>query len=223
MTDSQRPHHLLFLLVILAGASFDLYSKHAVFTDLGYYDPHAAQPVLVMPGEHQVFENPNGMEAASRFYLDNWISFQLVTSYNFGALWGVGQGMSWAFAALSILAVIGIMIWAFGFKGTKSMWLTICLGLITAGTLGNLWDRTAMHGFQDSTGEYLYAVRDFLLFRFGGWPWPVFNFADVFLVTGAIMLFLHTLFVGEAAKEESTKQAAKQSENNPLPTKAASA
>ena len=36
------------------------------------------------------------------------------------------------------------------------------------------------------------AVRDFLLFHFNGWDWPVFNFADVFLVTGATMLALQS-------------------------------
>lgn len=206
MNEAPRQHLILFLLLIVAGTCFDIYSKHVVFNDLGYFDPYLREPVVVLAGEHEIFENPNNTEGASRFYLDSWVSFQLVTSYNFGALWGVGQGKSWVFAGLSILAFIGIMIWAFVFKGTKSLWLTICLGLITSGTLGNLWDRTAMHGFQDSSGEYLYAVRDFLLFRFGGWPWPVFNFADVFLVTGAIMLFLHTLLTPDPAKETKPAQ-----------------
>ena len=33
----------------------------------------------------------------------------------------------------------------------------------------------------------LQAVRDFLHFRFGTFDWAIFNFADVFLVTGAII------------------------------------
>jgi signal peptidase II len=70
-----------------------------------------------------------------------------------------------------------------------------------AGTMGNLYDRLGLHGYVDRNGTTILAVRDFLLFTFGDFHWPVFNFADSFLVTGAIMLVLHSLMSTEAPRE----------------------
>ena len=113
---------------------------------------------------------------------------------NEGALWGVGQGYAWVFASLSLFAIGGIVYWLFFYGAGRSWWLTVALALIMSGTIGNLYDRIGWHGcIKPETGEPWYAVRDFLLFTFGGWPWPIFNFADVFLVTGAIMLILQSI------------------------------
>ena len=121
------------------------------------------------------------------------MKFRLLTSFNRGALWGLGQQYTWLFAALSLAAVVGIPVWLFGFSAARSLWLTIALALILGGTLGNLYDRIGLHGCRDSLGHPIDAVRDFLLFTFGSFHWPVFNFADVFLVTGASMLVAHSL------------------------------
>jgi signal peptidase II len=181
---------VVFLLVaalILAG---DLWSKSLVFRDLGYpgtdLDP-------VVRGTHSVFAAPRGHEGTSVAYLDGWLAFRLLTSFNRGALWGVGQGYTWLFAALSAAAVIGIPTWLFAFKAARSWWLTVALGLILGGTLGNLYDRIGLPGCIDENGLTVAAVRDFLLFTFGTFHWPVFNFADVSLVTGAGMLVVHSL------------------------------
>ena len=49
-------------------------------------------------------------------------------------------------------------------------------------------------------------MRDWILFRLEGvpWfdPWPNFNIADVLLVCGAIMLFLHALIYTEPEKAQ---------------------
>lgn len=168
---------VVFLLVAAAGLTWDLFSKSAVFTDLGY---------------------PNRESAWERSWLGGAVRFKLFTSFNEGALWGVGQGMSWLFASLSVLAALGILYWLFIRGAARSWWLTVALALIMAGTLGNLYDRLGWHGCTDArTGEVKHAVRDFLYFHFtvGTWQydWPVFNFADTFLVTGAIMLVLQSL------------------------------
>jgi signal peptidase II len=85
-------------------------------------------------------------------------------------------------------------VWLFAFSAARSLWLTIALALILGGTLGNLYDRIGLHGCRDTQGANIAAVRDFLLFTFGDFHWPVFNFADVFLVSGASMLVVHSLF-----------------------------
>lgn len=72
-------------------------------------------------------------------------------------------------------------------------WLCLALGLILAGTLGNLYDRIVFLG-----------VRDFLqwyyLFNF-----PRFNIADSCLVCGASVLLLQAFFAKE--KKAVTEEA----------------
>jgi signal peptidase II len=194
--------YAVFAAVALAALAGDLASKEIVFRDLGF--PGAREPGAPpdRPGTHEVFTPAVAggriVEGQSAFFLDGWLRFCLFTSFNRGALWGVGQGWTWLFASLSVLAIAGVIYWLFFRRAAHSLWLTIALALIAGGTLGNLYDRLGLHGYSDAqTGEVHRAVRDFLLFIFGDWPWPVFNFADSFLVTGAIMLVLQSLSTGE--------------------------
>jgi signal peptidase II len=180
----------VFLLLAALVLAVDLGTKSLVFRDLGYPGTDLDPAVR---GQHAVFATPAGREGASIPYLKGWLSFRLFTSFNRGALWGVGQGYTWLFAALSTAAVIGIPTWLFGFKAARSWWLTVALGLILGGTLGNLYDRIGLPGCIDENGSTVLAVRDFLLFTFGKFHWPVFNFADMSLVTGAGMLVVHSL------------------------------
>ena len=76
--------------------------------------------------------------------------------------------------------------------------------VLLAGTMGNLYDRLGLHGWKDAQGP-VYAVRDFLDFVFfdGGFHWATFNFADSYLVTGAIMLILQSFW---SPKVDVTKE-----------------
>ena len=162
---------VVFLGIAGVGAFLDLYTKSLVFGELGY---------------------PNGQSGK---FLDSWVMFQFHTSFNRGALWGIGQNFTWLFALLSLLAVFMILYWLFVMGAARNWVLTVCLALIMAGTLGNLYDRLGWHGCIDPlTREPIFAVRDFLLFRFGTYNWPVFNIADVLLVLGAGSLIVHSLF-----------------------------
>ncbi len=199
---------ILFVLLTAAALTVDLTSKAVVFKDLGY---PGADPNPTVVGQHDRFSLPltrEGLpitrEGESKAYLDGWLKFRLLTSFNRGALWGLGQDYTWLFAGLSMAAVIGIPVWLFGFSAARSLWLTIALALILGGTLGNLYDRIGLHGCHDDRGATLPAVRDFLLFTFGNFHWPVFNFADVFLVSGASMLVVHSLMpIGSTAAESA--------------------
>lgn len=162
---------VVFLALSGLGAFCDLYSKTVVFSKLGY---------------------PNGQ---SEKFLDSWVMFRFHTSFNRGALWGIGQHLTWLFALLSLLAVLMIFYWLFARGAARSWILTLCLASIMAGTLGNLHDRLGLHGCIDPlTQERIFGVRDFLLFRFGTYNWPVFNIADVLLVAGAGCLIVQSLF-----------------------------
>ncbi|MCA9072083.1 MAG: signal peptidase II [Planctomycetaceae bacterium] len=160
-----------FVMVSVGCAFADLYTKSAVFEKWGF---------------------PNGR---SPEWVQSWVTFRFHTSFNRGALWGIGQDLTWMFTLLSLIAVGVILYWVFFRNVTQSWTFTIALASILAGTLGNLYDRLGCHGYRDPvTGERYFAVRDFLLFRFGTFDWPVFNLADVFLVTGAVYLIFQSLF-----------------------------
>jgi signal peptidase II len=183
--------YVLFAVLAVGGLAWDLWSKHYVFQTLGY---------------------PRGQ---TEYWLTGWLKFRLFTTFNEGALWGVGQGWTWLFALLSVAAAVGVIVWLFVFRAARSAWLTTALGLVMGGTLGNLYDRLGLHGCIDRrTGETIYAVRDFLFAELGTYPWPVFNFADVFLVTGAIMLVLQSLFFEPRPETVATPAVTAKSESH---------
>lgn len=172
---------LLFVTVVAAGLAVDLASKQIVFADLGY---PAGSTVALATGRHELFDHPPFVHGQSRLYLRGPVTFRLFTGFNRGALWGMLAGWTALFIGISVVALAAVLYWLIFRGGARSTMLTIGLALIAAGTLGNLWDRLALHGCTDDCGP-IYAVRDFLLWSFLGWDWPLFNAADVFLMTGA--------------------------------------
>lgn len=169
---------MVFLVLSPLLLTWDLLSKWLVFSTLGY--PH---------------------RQSDSWFVWLWGKdvFRLMTSFNHGALWGMGQGYSAIFAILSIVAAVAVVYWLFFARGARSLWLTVSLAFVMAGTLGNLFDRLGLHGLRDElTGQIEYAVRDFLYFQVINWP--IFNFADTFLVTGAIMLLIQSFQADMAAK-----------------------
>ncbi len=117
--------------------------------------------------------------------------FGFETSLNRGALFGVGQGWVFFFAGLSVVAFLAILVWLFPGRAARDLLLTVALACISAGILGNLYDRLGAHGLVGIDGRPDYAVRDWLLLMILGWHWPNFNLADSLLVCGAILLVWH--------------------------------
>jgi len=113
------------------------------------------------------------------------------TAVNTGALFGMGAGNGRFFAILSIAAAVGILIWLFYARAATDLWLTVALGCVTAGILGNLYDRLGLWIQADTPAAWHSAVRDWILFRYGSFTWPNFNVADSLLVSGAAMLMWH--------------------------------
>lgn len=175
---SRCPERLaLFLLISLGGCAADLASKAWAFRTLG---------------------EPSG---PTRWLWEDVIGLQ--TALNPGALFGMGGGLSWLFALLSVLAAVGLVYW-FVFGGAaRDGWLTITLALILAGILGNLYDRLGLASHPQRDAALQCAVRDWILVRIHlfGWTydWPNFNLADSMLVCGAGMIVWHAL-VRDAAR-----------------------
>ena len=170
MTPVPRNRYVWFGLMSVVGLAIDLWSKAVVFENLSL----------------------GGRSDWTHDFFGGWGTVCFLTSINEGALWGMGQGYTWLFALLSIVAVVGVSVWLFVYRAANSLWLTIALGLIMAGTLGNLYDRLGLHGYLRIDGTAIYGVRDFLAFTFGSYRYPIFNGADCFLVTGAIMLAIQS-------------------------------
>lgn len=171
--------YIVFFLLAALGLAADLGTKHVMFT----------WPAL----------RPQG----SVWWLwQEYAGFQ--NSLNEGALFGFGQGNQMMFGLFSIGAALAIPVWLFVYRAALDWWNTIPLGGITAGVLGNLYDRLALHGMrwgvdwpliQDRlAGERIHAVRDWILWQLNDeLRWPNFNLADVFLVVGAAALILRAL------------------------------
>ena len=164
--------YLVFFSLAVVGCAVDLASKRWMFARLGMPD-HSVPPEWIWKGV-----------------------FGFQTSLNEGALFGMGQGLWPLFAALSIGAAVGIFVWLFVAGAARDWLLTIALGVVTAGILGNLYDRLGLPGLvwqNRLPGGSVHAVRDFILVMIGGWPWPTFNLADSSLVCGALLLVWHAV------------------------------
>jgi signal peptidase II len=177
--------YLVFFALAAGGCSLDLATKSWMFAQLG-----------------------PGPEGPTWWLWEDVFGFQ--TSLNWGALFGMGQGLSLLFAALSIGAAVGICVWLFLVGAARDWLLTVALAIVTAGILGNLYDRLGLPGLPCPAGypghipgTPVYAVRDFIHVMIGRWPWPTFNIADSSLVCGAALLMWHALFTkAEGGTEE---------------------
>jgi signal peptidase II len=135
-------------------------------------------------------------------------------SWNEGALFGMGQGKVWLFVALSIAAAVAIPIWLFRFGAARDSWLTVSLGCVMGGILGNLYDRLGLHGEvwqppHPRAGDVAYAVRDWMLWQVSDqWRWPNFNIADSLLVVGAAIMMLHAVRNPASQTEKEVADAA---------------
>ncbi len=168
---------LLFAAFFSLGLLADLESKRLLFANLG------------RPGEYLRFEKP---EQESVYWLvEGFFGFQ--TALNEGAMFGIGQGQVVVLAVLSVVALLSILLFLLFSAARESRFLSSTLGLILAGVVGNLYDRFGWHDLTWNypparIGEPVFAVRDWILFRFGSFTWPNFNIADSLLVCGAILL-----------------------------------
>ncbi|MCA9240661.1 MAG: signal peptidase II, partial [Planctomycetales bacterium] len=111
----KRNRIVLFALLAIAGLTVDLWTKHVMFS----------WPELL---EHQVY-----------WIVPDHAGFQL--SLNEGGLFGMGQGSQTLLAAFSVLAAIAIPVWLFYFNAGADRMLTMALGGVMGGVLGNLYDR----------------------------------------------------------------------------------
>lgn len=191
MPTIPRHRYVMFFLVATLGCAADLATKSWIFDRLGY---PTHEPIWLV---------------------SNVLSLE--TSLNEGALFGIGQGFTFVFAALSIMAACWIGYWLFARGAANDVWLTLALACIMAGIFGNLYDRLGFPALSwpyatqvHQVGDPVFAVRDWIHFQYKQFDWPIFNIADSLLVCGAGLLVRQT-FRAEAATSPTTPQPAKTS------------
>lgn len=157
----------VFAALALFGAVLDLLTKHWAFQYIRPFEPE----VPVLEG-----------------------CFSFGRTLNEGIIFGKFQGARTLWLIVSVAAVPAIA--AVFFSVRKPRWiLTIILGLILAGTIGNMYDRV-----------FWGAVRDFIKFYYvrpNGTQavWPLFNLADSYICVGVFLLTVEMLFFGEKGKK----------------------
>lgn len=135
----------------------------------------------------------------------------LETNLNEGALFGMGQGLGLGFAAVSVVAIAGIVALLTRPAIREDRWMVVALGLIVGGIVGNLYDRVGLPGLvwhapPERIGAPVRAVRDWIHFQLPGViDWPIFNLADSWLVIGAGILLLLALRPPAAAAAPRTE------------------
>ena len=98
--------------------------------------------------------------------------FNLAYAVNYGAAWGMLEGLSWMLVLLAgfVLTLMIVFRRDLGLQANVNQY---CFGLIVGGILGNTLDRIVR-------GH----VVDFLDVRLPGYQWPTFNIADSAIVIG---------------------------------------
>lgn len=155
-----------FLVPTLVGLGLDLWSKAYAFS----HPPVGPQGEPLIPGV---------------------LGFKLVV--NEGAVFGIAQGKGYLFIMFSFVA-LGAIGYVFAKSLARQWVLHLALGLITAGAVGNLYDRIVFG-----------SVRDFLHFYVSWYPY-VFNVADVLLCIGVPLLMLCWLFPPEPSAAISASE-----------------
>ncbi len=153
------PGHLLFWLLAAMGVAADLWTKSAV---------HDWLRTL-----------PDQRYTVVQDYV--W----LVIRFNRGAAFSMFQGRTGLLLAVAGVALV-VVLGLFLFTSARQRLLQIALGLLTAGILGNLYDRVFNEG----------AVRDWIevVIPVINYRWPAFNVADSLLcvAVGLIVLLSFT-------------------------------
>jgi signal peptidase II len=161
-----RRHRVTFVAIAIAGAALDLLTKHLAFE---YIPVHGEQKVI------------DGLFTVGR-------------TLNPGIIFGKFGGSPALWLVVSILAVPAILAIYFSVKKPKAV-LDISLGMILAGTIGNMVDRV-----------FVGAVRDFIKFYLvvdgREKVWPLFNLADSFICVGVFLLSVEMVFFEEKKKKQ---------------------
>ncbi|MBZ2173940.1 signal peptidase II [Schnuerera sp. xch1] len=117
-----------------------------------------------------------------RAIIDNF--FQLYYVENYGAAFGILQNKKLFFVIATFIVVISIILFLIKYPNNINRAMKISMVMLLGGAVGNLIDRIRV-GY----------VVDFLSVKLPfGYNFPVFNVADIFIVTGTLLIMIMVLF-----------------------------
>lgn len=116
--------------------------------------------------------------------------FSLTHIRNAGAAWSMMEGKTWFLIALPIVVCVLGLVYMYRIRRGSKLEL-ISIVLIIAGGVGNLIDRIRLH-----------EVIDYI--KFEPVNFPIFNFADICVVVGAVMFCL-SIIISDAKKAKAEK------------------
>ena len=128
---------------------------------------------------------------------------------NEGAAWGMLSNSRWIFIAASAVLIIVLPFVLYKFRKLHFLF-GFSLSLIIGGAIGNMIDRV-----------FAGSVVDFIEFSF--FDFPIFNFADICVTVGAVMMFIYLVFIDKTLLRsdkkktdvtENGEEAEKENENN---------
>lgn len=135
----------------------------------------------------------------SRPFIPGLIEFSYAE--NEGIAWGMLQGKGWLFIPISTIAVALVIFFMVKYRKDISKLLSLALGMIAGGGIGNQIDRI-FNGY----------VVDFLNFQFI--DFPVFNVADCFVSVGFVFAVIAVIFFDRALIFEDKPKADKNTAEN---------
>ena len=115
----------------------------------------------------------------------------LTKIHNDGAAWSLFAGKILMLIIVALAALVFLFIWEKKFKYQRRT--MIGFGFIYGGLIGNMIDRIRL-GY----------VIDYIKINFSFYNFPVFNFADVLIVVGFVLIF-YALVKGEEKNESNSK------------------
>ena len=142
------------------------------------------------------------IDLVTKYLIDNFLNlmetneiianfFSITKVYNYGASWNILSGYRLLLIIITILILLALFYYETKFLVNKRN--IVAFSLLYSGIIGNLINRI-IHGY----------VIDFLDFNIFGYDYPVFNFADIFIVCGIFLLGV-AIVKKEDLNEDSSK------------------
>ena len=101
----------------------------------------------------------------------------IIHIHNYGIAFGLFAGVLPLFIVLlGVVIIIFLLFWMFNISNTFEKWGILFL---IAGAISNIGDRLINH-----------YVLDFIFLHYKHYYWPAFNFADIYISTGVLLIII---------------------------------